>query len=267
MKRCPRCGVAKPPADFYRNKGWKDGYHPYCKVCLLAYQAERWRTFGVRKTARRWASTGDIRHDYFARIDTPTKAYLLGLLAADGTVSSRAEWNHIGLEVQMRDRALIELVNHEIAPDVQARARDRNGKSYCIITFSSARLKQDLCRHGVVPRKTQFLTWPQDLPIGLEWAYVLGYFDGDGSFTLDPRGERTYPHWCVLGTVGFLTSVKLAVFRHTGIQCREPLPRIGCYLLAKSGAGARVIDAWMHQHPNLGLDRKRLSLMEIAFRR
>lgn len=267
MKRCSRCGESKPTADFYRNRGWKDGLHPYCKVCLLAYQADRWRRFGIRKTARRWASTGELRHDYFAKIDTPTKAYLLGLLAADGCVSGHPGWNRVYLEVSVRDRALVELVQTEIASSVQIRERTRDGRTNSIIAFSSMHLKADLVRHGVVPLKTYLLTWPNDLPSRLEWAFVLGYFDGDGWFSLDPRGSRLYPHWRLLGTFDFLVSVSLSVQRHLGIACRSPLEKTGCFLLAKSGPAARLIDAWMHQNPVLGLDRKRLSLMEAAFRR
>lgn len=265
MKRCSRCGLSKERRDFYRNAGWKDGLHPYCKSCLLAYQADHWRRFGVRKTSRRWASTLGVVDDYFAEIDTPTKAYLLGLLAADGCVLNRPNWNQIYLELATKDRCLLELLRREVAPEVPIRTRwDRGGRS-CVLAFSSARLKQDLCAHGVVPQKTYSLRWPEALPEWLEWSYVLGYFDGDGWFSVDPRGRVNYPHWRVLGTREFLFSMRERVAWRTGVLCRAPRARTDgtvSFLLQVAGQNARTLDRWMHQDPHLGLTRKRLDLLE-----
>jgi Recombination endonuclease VII len=33
LKRCPDCGESKPEDQFPRNKNYRDGRHPYCKVC------------------------------------------------------------------------------------------------------------------------------------------------------------------------------------------------------------------------------------------
>lgn len=40
-KRCTRCGVDKPLADFSKGARFKDGLQPYCKACMRAYRAER----------------------------------------------------------------------------------------------------------------------------------------------------------------------------------------------------------------------------------
>ncbi len=33
MKRCKKCGIVKPYADFYRATGMKDGHRSECKIC------------------------------------------------------------------------------------------------------------------------------------------------------------------------------------------------------------------------------------------
>lgn len=41
MKRCSKCGVAKPLSEYYRMKGMRDGHRNECKQCNLAAQARR----------------------------------------------------------------------------------------------------------------------------------------------------------------------------------------------------------------------------------
>jgi hypothetical protein len=37
MKTCSRCKVEKDEAEFFKNKGRKDGLHIYCKSCWREY--------------------------------------------------------------------------------------------------------------------------------------------------------------------------------------------------------------------------------------
>src|SRR5690242_2215413 len=85
-KQCSRCQEVKPASDFYKSKEWTDGLHPYCKKCHLAHQKER-RDLKREQFPGQYRWKRDlIRHDYFAQIDSPMKAYMLGILAADGNV-------------------------------------------------------------------------------------------------------------------------------------------------------------------------------------
>jgi hypothetical protein len=85
-----RCGAFRPRSGYYRNAGWKDGLHPYCKACLLAYQREsRFEKLDRPNPDRQQWSRRHIHHDYFSEIDRAEKANHLGLLAADGNVLER----------------------------------------------------------------------------------------------------------------------------------------------------------------------------------
>ncbi len=59
MKRCNKCGVLKPFADFYRMAGMRDGYRNDCKACNLAAQARRYRANpeANRARVREWQRT------------------------------------------------------------------------------------------------------------------------------------------------------------------------------------------------------------------
>src|SRR5712691_7388124 len=68
-KQCSRCQEVKPVSDFYKNKEWIDGFHPYCKKCVLAYQKEKRELKRDQSPGLfRW-KRDLVRHDYFAQID------------------------------------------------------------------------------------------------------------------------------------------------------------------------------------------------------
>jgi hypothetical protein len=47
LKRCPHCGLDKPPSEFWRSKRYPDGLMIVCKPCAVA-------------TVRRWRQTGSV---------------------------------------------------------------------------------------------------------------------------------------------------------------------------------------------------------------
>jgi hypothetical protein len=146
----------KPRSAFYRNAGWKDGFHPYCKACLLAHQStRRFAKLDAADPERRQWTRRHIVQDYFHVIDNARKAYLLGLLAADGNVLETPP--RVTLELAMRDRELVELFRDEVAPAVRTKRRprqSRNGQDYVLLAVTSAQLAADLAKWGVVPRET-----------------------------------------------------------------------------------------------------------------
>ncbi len=204
----------------------------------------------------RTLATQAIRHDYFAMLDTPKKAYILGLLASDGNVSS--DQPRVRLALHAKDVALVEMVRDELAPHTPLYRRG------VAVHFgvSSLQLVADLARYGVVPRKSYCLEWPDLLPMTLHWAFLLGYFDGDGSLSMTQRRATgsVSPAWVLYGLSGFLSSAGKIIETHTGVHVSGPTPdrrkatlhRIGAY-----GDNARLLDAWLHQE-GMGLARKRI---------
>jgi hypothetical protein len=267
-KRCARCRAVKPPSAFYRNAGWKDGFHPYCKACLLAYQgARRFAKLDAANPERRQWTRRHIVQDYFHVIDNARKAYLLGLLAADGSVLETPP--RVSLELAIRDRELVELFRDEVAPAVRTRRRPRrlrNGQDSVLVAVTSAQLAADLGKWGVVPRKSWTYRWPTHLPEEMKRPYLLGHFDGDGFITISRRGrDRVYGRWGLLGTRAFLESVMDFLCENVGIARRRPYEKIGVCTLNISGRDAERVDAWLRDGLDLGLERKTLSrLLDAA---
>lgn len=138
---------------------------------------------------RPYRNPHQIDRRYFAQINTPHKAYDLGLIASDGCVTDRG---HILLWLNKKDVQLVTQVRDRIAPAMPIhKKREAYGFS-----IGSQEMAKDLAKFGIVPRKTLNLDWPKELPEDLIVFFLLGYFDGDGSFHRYTKdGIRTYWRW------------------------------------------------------------------------
>lgn len=117
----------------------------------------------------------------FETIDTEEKAYWLGFLYADGSVSSTD--NRIELGLAERDLKQIEKFKDFIGIPNKISYRPTT-KSYRY-SFKSISCKADLIRQGCVPKKSLILKFPTEdqVPKNLIKHFIRGYFDGDGWFT------------------------------------------------------------------------------------
>jgi hypothetical protein len=265
-KHCPRCGEAKPHSDFYANAGWRDGLHPYCKPCLLAYQrsARQAKLDATNPHRRKWTKWS-LKHDYFHNIDDPLKAYLLGLLAADGNVLDSTP--RITLELATKDVELVELLRDAIAPGVPLRYRNPrgNGARHATLAVTSAEMVADLARFGIVPRKTSTLRWPVEVPVAMQRPYLLGHFDGDGFVTIAHRYRgRASGRWGLLGTRALLEGAIDLIAREVDVRPRNIRAKPGVHYVNIDGPDALKVDEWLHNGMPFGLERKRLSRMLAA---
>jgi hypothetical protein len=258
-KRCSRCQEIKPVSDFYKSDQWIDGLHVYCKKCVLAYQkAARESKLAQFPGKYRW-KRDLIRHDYFAQIDSPMKAYVLGVLAADGNVLPKH--HRITLELSARDTDLLETIRDELVPGGPITSRHRKGYDYQILTFVSRAMINDLGMLGITAAKSRTITWPERLPLSFAREFILGYFDGDGFITYDERPNRRYPYLgFTSGSSNLLVSIADVIEQYTDIRAGGPWRRgiTGAYIIRFAGNDAFIIDEWLHAS-GLGLKRKRLS--------
>ena len=193
---------------------------------------------------------------YFKAIDTPMKAYLLGLLSADGWVAGKPRLQ-LGLALRDYDSELVELLRDELAP--QARLSSyltREGNKMVVFKVGSADLMADLAVHGIVQRKSLTIRWPETVPAEHEGSFLCGMHDGDGSLELKPIF-----HWSLVGgSYEFQTRLQERVRVHTGVKVGGPYPdrrKDNCWRVAVTGEPVRALDAWMHRDVP-GLARKRI---------
>ena len=164
----------------------------------------------------------NVKRDFFEVIDTEEKAYILGLIMADGCVRNKRE-DQPYLSLELIDLDIIEKVQKELNSDSKISISDRkrkhlkNEKVTYRFSVADKKMCEDLSKYGIVPLKTRKTDWlTQDIPIELKRHYLRGLFDGDGS--IGYYGNR----WCISLTNNhpeFLEDVGLWIEDLLGFKC------------------------------------------------
>lgn len=121
---------------------------------------------------------------YFKEINTPEKAYFLGLLYADGSISEKK--NGCSLKLKEEDKYIIETFKKELNLQKPLYYRKSEliigtkyiGKPQYKLEINSKPFIEDLIRLGCTPNKSLNLKFPQNMNFMAD--FIRGYFDGDG---------------------------------------------------------------------------------------
>lgn len=124
-----------------------------------------------------------LNENYFDVIDDQNKAYILGLLYADGCNYTKT--NMIKLELQERDRDILEKINSKLNSNrvleyIDLHSKNENWQSTYRLTIVNKHMSQTLNDIGMVPRKSLILEFPTCLEKDLYSHFIRGYIDGDG---------------------------------------------------------------------------------------
>jgi hypothetical protein len=187
--------------------------------------------------------------DYFRSIDSDSKAYFLGLLAADGCVTG----TEVALGFVERDRVILDGFREAIQSTHPLILVAREGRErFLKIQFSCVEMTKDLAALGVRARKTVDFVFP---PIeSFRSSFVRGYFDGDGCAYIVSGRPRSF--FC--GTPQFLLELLRVLRLEVGV--------VGGYILPHSSVTSRLFLAyrdtvklsnWMYAGATVWLPRKR----------
>jgi DNA-binding transcriptional regulator WhiA len=161
-----------------------------------------------------------INEEYFQTIDNQEKAYILGLLYADGYVGDN-HFNNIVLG--MKDKDIIYKVANLLEYDGEIRLGNKggfenSGVNY-ILSISSEKMASDLRKLGLYPNKSTSMVEIPQLDTELYRHFIRGYFDGDGSilhskttsYHMVAGEKKKYEYdkvnFCILGTNSFIMQI------------------------------------------------------------
>ena len=163
-----------------------------------------------------------LDESYFENIDSQEKAYILGFLYADGYVGSEAT-NNIVISVAEQDVDILEKIIENIKFTGRLRKRNSYKNSYntsqqhFILNFSSKQMANTLRSLGFNQTKKDRIFQLPNIESSLIRHFVRGFFDGDGSFSLNDNrsthilsnGELkeyiyTKPSFNIVGPVNFM---------------------------------------------------------------
>lgn len=132
-----------------------------------------------------------FNEDFFEVLDNKYNCYWYGIMLADGCVSNNG--NSISLNSSAKDKEHLEKFARCMnCPEntIKCRKSGRN-KGMAILNITSRKMKEDLKRHGCVPRKTFIVELPKNLPDELMKHVVRGYFDGDGHIGTNKQKNKS----------------------------------------------------------------------------
>ena len=129
-----------------------------------------------------------INHNYFD-ILTEENTYYLGFLAADGCV--RPNRNEIKIGLSSIDKEWLEEFREKLQSERTIKDYiTTKGFQVSELLFSSLKIKTELAKYSIVPNKTYKGITMANIPDSLKLAFIKGYFDGDGSFSINKNTKQ-----------------------------------------------------------------------------
>ena len=161
---------------------------------------------------------------YFDIIDSYAKAYIVGFIAADGALVKTRTSTTLTITIKYEDKAVLEFIKSEIGNEhkLQEIVRPSSFDSSKIIhhiryTISDRHITQALNKLGITSNKSLSMgNIIKNIPYKYRDAFIIGYFDGDGSVTIrdgqypNNRGILCYDYSLyvqIRGTKDFLSGI------------------------------------------------------------
>ncbi|ARC86238.1 transposase family protein [Clostridium argentinense CDC 2741] len=117
--------------------------------------------------------------NFFDNIDNEEKAYYLGWIMADGNVSVYSGQYSLKAHIALKDREIIDKFLEAIKSTNKTKVKDGKNPSY-YVSLTSVHMCKELMKLGVVPNKSGYEIFPENIPKDLYRHFVRGVFDGDG---------------------------------------------------------------------------------------
>ena len=154
--------------------------------CNISNITRRLRKVGIEPkrdySKHRYSRLGrhSINEDFFNEIDNEAKAYFLGLMYSDGSVTDTQFY------LKLKDEDIIIKFKEclESSAPIQRRYNG-NYDAYCL-TISSKKSCSNLIKWGCIPNKTRSIQLPK-LREDLYRHFIRGFFDGDGCLQLQDK--------------------------------------------------------------------------------
>lgn len=129
---------------------------------------------------------------YFDTIDSYAKAYIVGFIAADGALVKTKTSTTLTITIKYADKAVLEFIKSEIGNEhkLQEIIRPSSFDPSKIIhhiryTISDRYITKALNKLGITSNKSLSMgNIIKNIPYEYRDAFIIGYFDGDGSVTI-----------------------------------------------------------------------------------
>jgi intein-encoded DNA endonuclease-like protein len=191
-----------------------------------------------------------LNKDYFKVINTQKKAYILGLLYADGY--NQETKNQIRLTLQRQDRNILDKINIELNHNKPLiLLRDK----YLDLSINSKEISRDLSNLGCTQKKSFTIEFPYTkIPKNLYKDFIRGYFDGDGCISINQYNDIQIN---ITGNLKFIIEIQLIFESILNVNRTKLQKRNSSYSLFYHGKNVcfKILDYLYRDNP-ISLERK-----------
>lgn len=208
----------------------------------------------------------DVNELFFENIDTKEKAYFLGLMMSDGSVSDRS----IIISLQKKDKSILEKFKKTIeytGPLVLQVSKNINHQSSSILRIYSKELVKSLSTLNCSKGKTYTLRFP-DIKEEFYSHFIRGFFDGDGCITKTKSGY----YFSITGNKNFLLDLNNILSKCININpCKisrknKSSELFGAIQYAKNSDLLKIRDYIYKDCEDIYIERKYIKFFEIQER-
>lgn len=222
---------------------------------------------GIEVDQKRFVRKYKLNESFFDNINTPNKAYIMGLLHSDG--SNNIDKSTISISLQEDDKDILEQIRLEVNSEKPLEYLDYSDKhdfgytyknQYRLLLFSK-HMCEELNNKGITPNKSLTIGFPNWLNTNLIPHYVRGVYDGDGSIYRSYRNDNNLPITVTItATESFCKVLKDICKKELNISagiydasCHNGITKV--FTLSGRNIAKKFLD-WIYQDADLFLQRK-----------
>lgn len=159
-----------------------------------------------------------LDENYFEKIDNRDKAYITGLLHADGFINLknnqvRLKLTDLDLIKEISDKIF---TNRKLYSDSSLKNKHKPNLS---LVISSKKIMNDCIKHGCVHQKTFNLQFPSTISKEFMGDYLRGYFDGDGHISIIEKFSYKPANFKIVSTVNWINKA-MEWLKNNNIQAK-----------------------------------------------
>lgn len=200
----------------------------------------------------------NINSDFFDNIDTEEKAYFLGLIGADGSISYCSNGKRaFSIELLTSDIDILNRLSFLISGDYNlVKTYHRKGRNPTSkISFSDETFINILESKGIKRNKSLDYKFPEIDPILLP-HFIRGYFDGDGSVYLSGNTTKI----SFTGSKNFIPVLNSTLFKEGATLREYKIVDRGNFCSIHLGGilPSKMLYDYMYSDANVYLKRKKI---------
>ena len=201
-----------------------------------------------------------INEQSFLKIEDEKSAYFLGFIYADGSLGKYNGDYLIRIELQEKDRNILEKLNLFLGSTRPISESFKKGRKYYKVSISNKVIYNNLLDKGLTTRKTFFIKFPNEniIPKHLMRHFIRGYFDGDGCITCS-KNKKSSISFSLVSNFTFLKGMQDFLIDEIGLSETKIIAtksnEIGVLVYSGSKNAEKFYD-FLYKESFLFLDRK-----------